>query len=259
MRKSLMLFVIPILICLSSFSDAKGEDSENISLKVATIDWCPAICVDSSKPGFIREIVQEVFNDTEVTITFHFMPWVRAVREVERGLFDALLSPVKSEAPTLLYPEFELGQQATCFYVDKDDPWKYQDKNPSFQNRRVIIVKGNSLLHLDQYISEHPEIFIYLTFSNFIERAINMLNFDRVNTFVYTKTETEFQLKNMGMSEDFKNAGCVSTVNLYMAFANTNTKRSNSLIELFDRKMAVIRKTNRIESILAKYGLHDWR
>ncbi|OUS32607.1 hypothetical protein A9Q99_00625 [Gammaproteobacteria bacterium 45_16_T64] len=120
-------------------------------------------------------------------------------------------------------------------------------------------MKGNSLLHLDQYISEHPEIFTYLTFSNYLDRAIDMMKFKRVNTFVYTKTETEYRPKNSGMSDTFNKAGYVGTMNLYMAFANTMPERSNRIIDLFDRKMEAIRKTERIEAIMRNYGLNDWR
>jgi len=259
MRKYIILFVIFALIAFPPFTAAETEKTPPITLNIATIDWCPAICESYYKTGFMRELVTEVFKDSSVTIVFHFMPWIRAVREVEHGKMDALLSPVKSEAPALLYPEFELGQQSTCFYVAKDDPWRYQDSSSSFQDRKVVLVKGNSLLDLDQYISQHPEIFTYLTFTDFIERAIMMMSIKRINTFVYTKTEAEFQLKNNGMGDDFQNAGCVSTMNLYLAFAHINPERSNNLIKLYDRNMSLIRKNNKVEAIMANYGLNDWR
>jgi hypothetical protein len=171
------------------------------------IDWCRAICPAQSKPCYIVDIVQKVFIGSKYELTLTPMPWPRAIDEVTKGDYHALLAPVKIEAPQLIYPDNEVGVQKTCFYTDKSDLWNFDGIKSLQQNRMIAMVKGNYLLEYDNFVRKNPKIFRYITYKDYLPRTIKMINSKRLNTFVYTKTEGTYYLKNNNFLINIKMLG----------------------------------------------------
>lgn len=242
-----------LAVLLIAFSVHANEDKQ---VKIATFDWCPAICPGKSNPGYIVEIVRAAYAEEGYQIELDYYPWLRAIHQTKTGQSDALLSPAKNEAPTLLYPEHEVGMQKTCFFVRKDDEWKYIDAT-SFTGRKVAVVLGNSLEELNKFAEKNPQIFLRQNSEDFLPRAIKMFDLKRIDTMVYTESEAEYHFK-LHNKDEFKNAGCVNEVKLYIAFSPKNSTRSKTLISVFDRGMKKLKKTKAIEETLKKYGLKSW-
>lgn len=245
------VILLTLILALSTFAKAK----EGKQVKIAAFDWCPAICPGKEKPGYIVEIVEEAFKLAGYTIELEYFPWLRAIHQTKTGMSDALLSPAMNEAPTLLYPNHEVGLQKTCFFTRGNDNWKYEGEK-SFKDRKVAVVVGNSLEELNSYAKENPQIFIFQHSEDFLPRAIKMFDIKRINTLVYTDSEAKyyFSLHNI---KGFKNAGCVSEVKLYIAFSPSNADQSKQLISIFDNSMESIKKTDFIETVMRKYGLKN--
>lgn len=237
---------------------AQAEQPIN-TIDVAAIDWCPAICPEKEQPGLIKEIVAEVFRRESIRLKLHYMPWARAVKQTTSGKMDALLAPVKAEAPALLYPKYEVGQQATCFYVPFGDTWTYENESSFSKSRHILMVRGNSLEELDNFARANPNMFTYLDFDNYLTNATGMLILGKANTFIYTKNATDYHLANRGLANAFHNAGCVDTANLYMGFLPNVVEKANLLINIFDNRMQDLRQSDFIAEVMQRYGLSDWR
>ena len=63
------------------------------TINISAIDWCPQICVGGDKPGYVVELVREVFKGTKYSLNIEHYPWSRAIKNVLQGKYDALLSP----------------------------------------------------------------------------------------------------------------------------------------------------------------------
>lgn len=250
---------LTLLLIVFGFSSYCFADEIEKEIKIAIIDWCPAICPDKEKPGYIYEVVKKVFENSSYHITFVTMPWPRAIKEVSTGKYHALLAPIKSEAPQLIYPKHEVGIQKTCFYTRKDDPWNFDGIDSLKRKRSIAIVKGNSLLEYDNFVKANPQVFKYITFDKFLARTIKMIKNERINTFVYTKTETSFYFNNNKLKEQFKNSGCVQGSKLYLAFNPNFRESSREAIKFFDKRMAILKQGSFIRKLMKTYGLEDWR
>lgn len=252
-------FFIFLSFSISGFSSEQISTDKKSIVKIAMIDWCPALCPGKKNPGYIYEIVQEVFKDSKYKTEYKTIsPWTRSIESVMVGKRHALLSPVKPEAPKLVYPQHEIGIQRTCFFVKQEDKWNF-DGEKSLLNKRIIaVIKDNSLLEYDNFVKMNPKTFHYLNFNNYIERALKMIDARRINTLTFTKTETEYYLHQQGLSKLYRNAGCVSSAKLYMGFSPVDRVYTRELVLFFDKRMAAIKQTDTIPRIMKKYGLNDW-
>jgi polar amino acid transport system substrate-binding protein len=254
-----LVFFFSLGFSFTTFALEKIPSKKKSVVKIAIIDWCPALCPGKKAPGYIHEIVQEVFKDSKYTTKYTLIsPWTRAIESVMAGKNHALLSPVKPEAPKLVYPQYEVGVQKTCFFVKVKDKWNFDGEKSLLDNRLISVIKDNSLLEYDNFVKMNPKIFHYLNHSNYIERALKMISANRINTLTFTKIETEYYLHNNNLTKEFRNAGCVSTAKLFMGFSPVDRVYTRELILFFDKRMAKIKQSNIIPNILKKYGLNDW-
>jgi len=237
-------------------------------LTVAAIDWCPQLCpitddtihTNDEKPGFIIDIVKTVFKDSDFDLKIAYYPWSRAIKLVKEGKIDVLLSPAKAEAPTLKYPIEEIGIQRMCFFTSVDSDWQYQGAS-SLSGMQIGIGNDTSIEELNDYVNTHPEQFQFQPYlGRYIKQSIGKLDKKRIDAFLFTYNTTMHELNKMQLSHKYRNAGCVNTTNIYMAFTpKMHNENIQSAMDLFDKKMAELHKQGTIESIMDNYQLTSWR
>lgn len=230
-------------------------------IKINAIDWCPQLCADSGKPGYVMDTVKLVFEGSPYEIEAKTYPWTRAILGVYNGKSHALLSPAKNEAPKLRYPQHAIGVQRMCFFTSVDSEWYYQGLS-SLKNLKIGIAYDTSIAELNDYVSLNREQFEFLPYNHeFLIRNLNMLSRKRLDTFLFTYNSTIFSLQQLNLESSYREAGCVSSEPIYMAFS-PNPDQSDQIDELmrfFDRRMQTLKETGQIESIMKSYGLADWQ
>jgi len=237
-------------------------------LTIAAIDWCPQLCpitdetihTNDKKPGFIIDIVKSIFKDSEFELKIDYYPWSRAIKLVREGKIDVLLSPAKAEAPTLKYPIEEIGIQRMCFFTSANSNWHYKGAS-SLAGMQIGIGNDTSIEELNDYVQTHPEQFQFQPYlGRYIKQSIGKIDKKRIDAFLFTYNTTLYELDKMNLKNEYRNAGCVNTTNIYMAFT---PKESNSKAEkamrLFDKKMAELHRKGEIENIMSNYQLSSWR
>ena len=232
--------------------------AKNIS--ISAIDWCPQLCPKEHKDGYIIDILEEVFNNSSYTLNIKTYPWTRAIAMTRQGQVLALLSPAKAEAPDLKFPKLEVGKQMMCFFTKKDSTWKY-DGIKSLNNLKIGIASDTSIEELNEYVKNNKSQFQFLPYSkNYIPQSLKKLQNNRFNTFLFTKNSTIYKINALGLENNFKIAGCVSSANIYMAFTPNSKFKDEvrEIMEYFDTKMQALKKTKVIEKIMQSYGLSPW-
>ncbi|WP_177208106.1 substrate-binding periplasmic protein [Pseudoalteromonas denitrificans] len=239
-------------------------------MTIAAIDWCPQLCPKKNKtiyinnsdkkPGFIIDIVKAVFKNSPFELEIEYYPWSRAIKLVKEGKIDVLLSPAKAEAPSLRYPKEEIGIQRMCFFTSKKSSWNYIDAH-SLNKMQIGIGNDTSIEELNDYVKENPEQFQFQPYlGRYLKQSIRKLDNKRIDTFIFTYNTTMYELTRMGVVDKYRNAGCVNTTNIYMAFtAKNDNKTINKAITLFDKKMAELHKKGKIKKIMGNYKLSSWR
>jgi len=238
-----------------------AKNSEQTAVKeviyIDAIDWCPQICLDPKHPGYVVELVKKIFEETQYELKIHIYPWSRAIKNVSTGKADALLSPAKSEAPNLLYPELAVGYQQMCFFTWYESDWRYDGIN-SLEGLQIGIATDTSIEELNAYVKNHPWQFQFQPYhERYLAQNIAKLEKGRMDTFLFTKNSTLFALHKLRKQGEFKEVGCVSKVPIYMAFTPVVSKvrKISAMMSVFDRKLSALKKTHYIKKLMASYHL----
>ena len=254
-----------VLIVFSLCAQAKSKtllsstnSSETIS--VAAIDWCPQICPDKPKAGYVMDLVKRVFNNSGYKLEVTIYPWSRAIRMVRTGQADALLSPAKAEAPDLIYPAEPVGLQRMCFFTPKKSNWLFTDVE-SLKGMTVGLAADTSIEELNDYIKANPSQFQYQPYlSRYIKQSTGKLDKGRIDTFLFTYATTMYEMEQLGISENYRNAGCVSDADIYMAFTpQGDRERINTLQKLFTERMMQLHQEGVVKQVMANYQLPNWK
>ena len=207
------------------------------------------------------DTVHRVFAGSHYEVQAKTYPWTRAILGVYNGKSHALLSPAKNEAPQLLYPKYAIGIQRMCFFTAAQSDWEYQGLK-SLKGLKIGIAYDTSIAELNDYVSTNKEQFEFIPYNHeFIERNLNMLSHRRLDTFLFTYNSTIFTLKQLGLDTEYREAGCVSSEPIFMAFSPNpeQSEEINELIRFFEQRMHELSESGEIELIMESYGLEDWQ
>ena len=229
-------------------------------INVAAIDWCPQICIEKENPGYLIDIIDKIYDETDYQLVIDFYPWSRAIKLVREGKVHAILAPAKSEAPDLLYPVNEVGTQTMCFFTNISSDWEYQNTE-SLQGMQIGIAQDTGLEELTNYRKQNPEQFQVQPYvERFVKQNAGKLQNNRIDSFLFTLNATLHALNRLGINAQFRNAGCVSQSKIYFAFYNG--KKNNEVKEMmrvFDKKIVRMHKDGSVNNIMKKYQLENWK
>ena len=226
-----------------------------VELDIAAIDWCPQICMNKEKPGYVVELVNTVFKGSDYQLNVEIYPWSEAIERVSSGKADALLSPAKAEAPDLLYPQSPVGEQSMCFFTLKNSRWNFKGVE-SLRGLDIGIAYDTSIEELNNYAKANPTQFQFLPYhERYIRQSLEKLEKNQVDTFVFTLNTTIYEMQTLGIKDRFRIAGCVSTTDIYMAFSPVDKVSSEAAMALFDQRMIELNQSGFILGLMKKYGL----
>ncbi|GBC59397.1 hypothetical protein DENIS_0336 [Desulfonema ishimotonii] len=260
MKKTVLITII-LLFHLSP------SNAETININFD--DWCPYCCSDAEnpkipnteKPGYQLEIINRIFRQKGYDIKYNSLPWARAVKEASKGRLDALLSPSKSEAPDLIFPEEEIGILGWCFYTGKKNSWNYKGV-ASLKQVRLGFLHGNNFdgevqayieKNRDDHMLIHPEFG-----TDWIEKNFNRLAMGRITAVLDEPFTLDYFIKTNNLNNQFRKAGCLEGQKMYIAFSPKNPM-AEKYAEMFDYEIRELRKSGAFEKILSAYGLSDWK
>lgn len=250
-----------LIVSFSAIGQEAIQKTDQEIIKVAAIDWCPQLCNDPERPGYVSEILSLVMGSSPFIIDAETLSWSRAIYQVRKGRKLILLSPAKAEAPDLIYPDYEIGVQRMCFFTRVDNPWNFTAPD-SLKNMVIGIGSDTSIPVLNEYIKNKSYNFQAMHYDhNFIDKNLKMLDSHRIDAFIFTQSSAFYELRKRGLAEKYKVAGCVSQEKIYMAL--TNDPRYQARVEAlrahFDTNISQLYASGEINRILQKYEIDPWR
>ncbi len=263
--KKVWIPMLAIFLVLGSGMAALGAEV----LKFSFDDWCPYICakegqmnvLDPEEPGYYIEVLRAIYEPAGYEPDFLLRPWGRAMQETRSGRLDALLSPAKSEAPDLVFPEEEIGMLGWCFYTLSGMDWNYAGP-VSLLGIALGVLKGNDFgpevqPHLERY-ADDPQRVQMVTGMDWKEKNIRRLQLGRIGAFLDEPSAIDLYLKRNDLAGDIRKAGCLPAEKMYVAFSPENPN-AEKLANVYDAGIQELRASGRLSEILSRYGLEDWR
>ncbi|MGE0085216.1 MAG: substrate-binding periplasmic protein [Desulfococcaceae bacterium] len=271
MKKMIAMF---ILLCAMAFP-AHAEEV----LNMITTEFCPYVCLPEKKGGdigFVLDIFKTVFEKKGYAVRFDVQPWLRALKTFdEKKSFDGLLAatrihPVNKDIA--VFPETEICLYTHKFYAVKDSPlvgkWKYTGLD-SLKNIRLGGIMGwsYSSAEITKYVNETPEPFVSaMSGNNLIVRNMNMLLKKRTDMYVENEYIVSYFIYKeiYAGNKDMENIVPVDNVPVDEGVGESypvfyKDRNGQKYADLFTEGMKELRASGQIDSIMAKYGLKDWR
>lgn len=182
--------------------------------------------------------------------------------ETRAGTYDAIVGIYTSVAPDFIYPQEEMGISKMCFYVKKENPWKY---------RGIESLDDIVLGIIDGYFYDEGEVDSYIK-DNLDDKSkiesipgkrgliqnIEKMLLGRVTAIIDDYLVVESTLHKYKLSNNFKLAGCLEGLDVQVGFSPARST-STLFAEKISTAIVELRKTGQLTTILNQYGIQDWK
>jgi polar amino acid transport system substrate-binding protein len=224
-------------------------------------DWCPQHCQNSTtEKGYVVDIVSQALAIQGVPYTLQYVPWTRAMRMVEHGEADGLLTPTVNGFPQFMYHQQAVGYQQYCFYVDQATHWKFVNY-PDLKGRHIALLADSGMGAIEDYLKANKDTIRVTELrgeNDFAARLIQFLSSKRADTVVLTSDVFEYiQAKGIA-GKGIKSAGCLDREKMAVGLSNVDAARSEWIGNTLDTGIEKLRKSGLLAAILARYGMKDW-
>ncbi|WP_435793751.1 substrate-binding periplasmic protein [Neptuniibacter pectenicola] len=229
---------------------------------IAADRWCPFNCEPGPElPGFMVEVAQRVFAKQGYDVKYIEMNWSRAIQEARKGNVNAIMGGFKSDAPDFVYPEEELAVLGNAFFVRKESDWTYEGLE-SLKNVQLGAILGYDYGdELRGYIQESNADSVTMLNGDYhsLSQGIKLLNKRRIDVIIEVEPVFWYTADQLGLSDQFKFTGkMVQPEKAYIAFSPA-LKKSTQHADLLSDGIRKLRASGELLTILAKYGLKDWK
>jgi len=225
--------------------------------------YCPFTVCEDGKDGYVTDIVNAIYKDAGYSVRILNVPWNRAIAMVKDGSALGIINIAKKTAPALIFPHAEVARYNAVFFTRKSNPWVYNGLD-SLKGRRLGLIKnysyGENSPPLASFLKNSADSVDWFGGLNPLADIFRAIDSGSVDATVEDLAVGNYVLKKAGEADKFKVAGYVAKsepVIGYVAFTNKNFK-SQHLADVFDQGIVKLRKSGRLKTILADYGLTGW-
>lgn len=254
-RVTHMRFATLLLLALTLFSTAAPGAADTILL--VADEWCPYNCNPASgNEGYLVDIAREVFESKGHAVRYRIMPWKRSIATVADGTATGLIGASHAEVPDFIFPDCVLGYYTVTFFTRKESRWKFSGVE-SLNGMRVAACAGYTYgRDIDAYINKSQRVI--LTSGDNAE-AINVqaLANGHVDVIISDPGVITYQARRINVSDAIQNAGTAGSIQLSIAFSPSHGK-SKEYAAMLCEGVKHLRRSGRLQAIMAKYGLNAW-
>ncbi len=258
MRIGFKLISVALSFLLVSAEVGSSERDKVITL--VADEWCPFNCKpDSDRPGYAIEIIREVFAVHGIKVRYFLLPWARAVKDVDSGVYNAAVGVSKIELPTGIFPKEEVGSLQTVFIVRDDSKWIFEGYG-SLGNLKIGVIESYDYGDFNEYIKENKNRnnLILLAGDDAVDRGLKMLSLGRIDVYVDVHEVALYTASELGIS-NIRVAGRVGDpIAFYIAFS-PRLKKADFYADALSDGIGLLRASGRLSQILNKYGIKDWK
>lgn len=237
----------------------------SFSLRAETIilradEWCPYNCApNSDQEGYILEIIRDEFSKEGIKIEYQVWPWAKSIKAAQMNFVAGVIGALKEEVPDFIYPEVEQGKSISCFYALKESGISYQSIQDL--NGKLIGAIGQYSYgeKIDSYFKKNLNKVQFLSNVSSAYLNVRKLLNKKIDLIVEDRNVMGRLLNKMKLSDEIINVGCEGSGELvYIAFSPKNSM-SNKYAQITTRAFKSARESGRLEAVLKKYGLSDWK
>ena len=204
------------------------------------------------------EIARTVFEPLGYKVVYTTMPWSKALKDTETGMFTAVVGAAHEDCENFVFPGEWQGATELAYYVRSDNPWKFAGI-PSLDGKKLGVILDYSYSEeIDKYLEGNPNA-LWAIGDLPLQKNFASLKKGDLDVVLSTKTVGDYILSEMKLTDDIMVAGSDGELDgVYIAFSPANPK-SKDYAKMLDEGMKRIREDGTLARILKKYGVKDWK
>lgn len=218
---------------------------------------------NATRPGFMIEILREVFEPQGVRVDYDLMPWSRALEECKRGAIDAIVGAGEDRKPNYVFPEEEIGFSGGGWLVRKDFQWEFTGIDSLASVRLGLNDTYTYDAELDAYAKAHRESdrVQMVSGDDAVEKQIKKLLSHRIDVFYEDPAVMLWEVTLQNATDKVRMATLDPVEKFERVFLGLSKEKPESAAHaaLFDAGVRALRASGRLAEIMAAYGLEDWK
>ncbi len=222
-------------------------------------EWCPYNCSpsDVQKPGFMVELVEAIFAVHGHRVDYSVENFDNSLVQARNNEITGVIGAVKNEAPDFIFPDEEQGISRSCVFVGKDNAFQYNAAGDLAKIGRIGAVKSYYYGDAIGAIKKgNPHKFILTDAKIPTLALIGMLKGKKIEALLENFIVFKYHIHET--PEPIRLAGCEIEKKVFVAFG-PNAKKNTAYAKILSDGMVQFRKNRKINFILSKYGLSDWK
>lgn len=264
LRLHLIVFtVLSLLITsiqISAQPQARPETANTLIFQAD--EWCPYNCSDDAKnKGYIVDILNEVYGKLGYRVVYQTINWSRVIRNARLARTHGIIGALKDDAKDFVFPTSSIGNTVIGLWGKSEENIQV-DQLSDLAPLNIAIVKGYTYGdELDSYFAEHNERRGKLQITSGgkpLARNIELLKKGRIDAIVEDNAVIQYQLHQQNLTKHISHINDLNSDQIFVAFSPNNPQSPHLAMQL-ERGMHELRKSGKLERILAKYGLTDWQ
>jgi len=216
----------------------------------------------SDRPGYMIEVLREIFEPQGISIDYQILPWTRAVAEVRSGKVAALVGTDAEEEPGLVFPRENLGIHVNGFFVRTGNPWRFLGVGSLPQVRLGVIAGYSYGKIIDNYLAAAGSRNVTVaTGTDPLGELLKMLMSGEIDVIVENVNVMNYARRERGTAgKGISVAGYefIDKSALFVGFS-PQLAQGRDYARRFDEGITQLRRDGRLDQILARYGLKDWK
>jgi len=244
------VFLLFLLLPRFLFSD---------EITIVADEWCPYNCVPGSdKPGYVVEIASVIFAKAGHRVIYKTDSWNRTLDGVNKGIYNGAIAATPEELPEGIFSEENLGYYGNSFVVKTGSEWHYEAVSSLEKIRLGVIKDYNYGENINAYIKTSTNISAK-SGSDAVKKNLGDLYKGKIDVYLEDHNVAYYESKQIGLEGKIKIAGSEGKpIALFIGFThkNPNSKRH---AQVLSDGIRALRASGKLESILKKYGLSDWK
>ena len=219
---------------------------------------------NAEKPGYLVELIQQIFEKDGHTVKYRTVPWLRALKMIENGTADCIAGAYANDARNLgiNVPVHETGVWYMHFFAKKGSPmakWTYDGTPLSLSRIRLGMILGYEYgPEFDPYIKSAAATQIETY--NDLATNIKMLLADRVDIVIEEYGVFVNTAQSLRVWDQIMNVGKEhGDGNKHYVFFSKKIPQYSEYTKMFARGMDELRRNGQLVRLLEKYGLKDWK
>lgn len=245
-----------LLLCgVSAFAE------DNPRVIVVTGDgYCPLSCDPASgHNGLGYDLAKALFAPLGWDVRYEFLPWQRGLKYFTEGRVDLLPGVPKDDSSELIGAQFAtqpVMAPRMCFYTRADATWTYENTDSLLQGRLGVIAGYYYWPELRDYLKAHEQDGKVDTMTSDKAMALSILRLarKRVDYFAELRPAVEYQLLQQGLRGEIREASCLHSYPLYMAF-RPGFSAAAELNRHWDAQLLPFLHSPEGKQMLSAYGL----